>query len=405
VWGDRWQKLRERGAEVYYADADLRAAFARAKPGVLLEARRRLPGAGARAFDWTEVVGPHRVQAQAGSICCWAYAAVAALEYSWAIRNGGPAPALAVQPVLDRVGKDGSGYAGWALQALLERGTCLADAYPHRGTPGKPRRGVALPYRAVAWGLVAPPGGHPVVDQLKLALLDHGPLVANVYYTPAFIAYRGGVYRERRKVPRDPPSNHILLLVGWDDDRGRAGCWKVQNSWGDAWGEGGFMWIPHGSNNVGHSACWVRAQATHYLLPNDIHERVNRRTVPFPRWPGARRVRAAPPDLSVLHPGRALARLGRRVRVRFKVRGGDIHSEFGHVELFSRPSWTSEWCLTVRILKDALPRFSPRGGRALLRSYLGRIVEVRGSVQTNPLPVGDRPIIELAHPAQIRVAG
>lgn len=252
---DRCQKWRRDGAEVYYADQDLRAAFAKMYPHALPEARRKRPSATAAAFDWTPVIGQHHVLKQGTSINCWAYAALAAFEYNWAIRNGGAMPSLAVQPILDRVGKNGGGYAGWALRDLLEHGTCPAAAYPHVGKPGRLRAGVPMRYRAIAWGLVAGGGGVPSVQRLKEALVEHGPLVANDYYTPRFLAHKGGPFRDDTPLPANPPSNHILLIVGWDDAKGKAGCWKIQNSWGDTWCEGGCMWIEYGSNRIGHSAC------------------------------------------------------------------------------------------------------------------------------------------------------
>jgi hypothetical protein len=400
--GDSGQKLRKRGAEVYYADLDLRAAFAKANAGLLPENKRKGPAVTVKAFDWTTVVKKYEVLAQRDSINCWAYAALGAFEYNWAIRNGGAMPVLAVQPILDRVGKDGGGFSGWALDDLLEHGTCPAPAYPHSGKPGKLRDKIKMPYRAIAWGLVTGQGGVPKVEELKQALVDHGPLTANVYYTPRFTAYKGGVFRDDFKPAADSPSNHILLIVGWDDQKGRAGCWKIQNSWGDKWGERGFMWIEYGSNNIGHSACWVRAQSVQYLLPAGIHEQVTPQTAPFNEWSGAKKVKPAALDLPALTPQEALKKQGERVMVEFKVQGGDISGD-GHVQLFSENTWQHEQCLIIRILKSELGKFSAENDRALLDSYRGKQIQVRGSVQMNPINIGNRPIIEVGNPEQIKV--
>ncbi|MBX6312865.1 MAG: hypothetical protein IRY99_08115 [Isosphaeraceae bacterium] len=406
VFADGWQKLHSRGAEVYYADEDLRKAFAEANPGALPEAKLKLPQATAPAFDWTKLIKAGHVHAQQGSICCWAYAVVSAFEWNWAIRNGSlKLPDLALQPILDRVQKDGIGYAGWGLEDLLEHGTCPAKSYRHVGKPARLRPGVKMPYRAVAWGMVAPPGGMPAVEQIKQALLDHGPLVANVYLTPAFKAYRGGIFAEHAKPPAGaPPTGHIVVIVGWDDRKGKEGCWKVQNSWGPRWGEGGFMWIEYGSNNIGHSACWVRAQSTFYDLPEGIHEEISPEADPFPHWPDAKEVDLpSPTDAPILTPTEALKRQGEQVVVQFPVKGGAINSFEGHVELFSEASWRDERCLIVRILKDDLAQFPAKSPRALLDRYRGKEIRVRGSVQTNPINIGNRPIIEVDDPDQIEM--
>jgi hypothetical protein len=400
---EHWQKLRANGAEVYYADFDLRAAFAKANPEGLSEAKLKVPNAKAKAFDWTKIVQKSHVLAQGDSINCWGFASLAALEYSWAIRNGGPVPALAVQPTLDRVGKNGTGYAGWALQDFLEHGTCEARDCPHIGKPAKLNAEVKMPYRLIAWGLVAGTGGDPEPQLIKRALIDNGPLVANVYLTPAFTSHKSGPFREDVTPPADSPTSHILLIVGWDDTKGRKGCWKVQNSWGEKWCESGFMWIEYGSNNIGHSACWVRAQSKQYVLPDDVHKRVTAAADPFPAWPNAKKLKATAPQLPTVTPAEALKSQGERVVVEFKVLGGDIHSTEGHVELFSETTWRNEQCLIVRILKSELGNFLVKGDHALLEKYLGKTIRVRGSVQMNPIGPGGRRIIEVAEPDQIQI--
>jgi hypothetical protein len=48
-------------------------------------------------------------------------------------------------------------------------------------------------------------------------------------------------------------------------------------------------------------------------------------------------------------------------------------------------------------------RFLAANHWALLDSYLGKTIRVRGSVQMNPINVGNRPIIEVGDPEQIAV--
>jgi C1A family cysteine protease len=92
----------------------------------------------------------------------------------------------------------------------------------------------------------------PSVEQLKLALLEHGPLVVLVHVDDAFLGYKGGVFNER-----DPGAvNHAGLLTGWDDGKH---AWRIQNSWGTEWGEQGLMWIDRESNHVGQYAAWIDA--------------------------------------------------------------------------------------------------------------------------------------------------
>ena len=108
--------------------------------------------------------------------------------------------------------------------------------------------------RALAWGYVneAKPKELPSVEQLKRALIEHGPLAMPIYGDSCFGVYRGGVFNGRSTgIP-----NHVMVLVGWDDEKQ---AWLIKNSWGEEWGEKGYGWVAYGSNNVGAYAAWIQA--------------------------------------------------------------------------------------------------------------------------------------------------
>jgi cathepsin L len=271
------------------ADADRRAGFAKARPKALPEAKRKLPDATAPAFDWVPVLGLTPLHAQGGKPSCVAQATVAALEWNWQLRNGGPTkPVLSPQPTLDRLRPTGGLKYVDALNDLLARGTAPLADYPYTGDPQAPPKGAATRFRLVGWGRVGSGKGPPTVEEVKEALLEHGPLVVGVRTTPAFHRYKGGVFAEHAKpAPGEDPTNHAVVIIGWDDRKGK-GCWHVQNSWGLKWGDGGGMWIEYGCNNVAYLAYWVRAQSSQYALPADAHELLGGDADPFPRWPGAK---------------------------------------------------------------------------------------------------------------------
>ena len=111
-----------------------------------------------------------------------------------------------------------------------------------------------------AWDYVnSPPDKLPTVEQLKTALIEHGPLAAPIFYDDCLANYRGGVFNEEDL----GQINHVVLLVGWDDDKG---AWLVKNSWGEDWGEKGFAWIKYGSNNIGVFAAWIEASDNYKII-------------------------------------------------------------------------------------------------------------------------------------------
>ena len=82
---------------------------------------------------------------------------------------------------------------------------------------------------------------------IKNAIKNYGAVSCAVTATVYFQAYSGGVFNYNSNAS----TNHAIVLVGWDDNLGSAGAWRLKNSWGRSWGESGMMWIEYGCSNVG----------------------------------------------------------------------------------------------------------------------------------------------------------
>ncbi len=115
-------------------------------------------------------------------------------------------------------------------------GAPLEADLPYQGTAGPCACPYTMAYCARYAGTI-----FDDVPATKQALLDYGPLAAWVYAGDAFRAYSGGVFNS----PADGSTNHMVMLIGWDDDDS-GGVWLVRNSFGADWGEGGYMRIQYG---------------------------------------------------------------------------------------------------------------------------------------------------------------
>jgi len=93
--------------------------------------------------------------------------------------------------------------------------------------------------------------GHTNEQAMMKELKTNGPMVIGIEPTEDFMFYSEGIYKS---APKNHSANeewqqvdHAVLLVGYGEENG-AKYWKVQNSWGDEWGEQGFFRIARGSD-------------------------------------------------------------------------------------------------------------------------------------------------------------
>lgn len=213
------------------------------------------------SFNWKDrgKVTPVKYQGTCGS--CWAFTASCVVESSYLIMKSRQA-AVSEQHLLDcaeRRGKPaGTCRGGWyapVFDYLTGRHTVDRDSMPYvmrdqRCTTPSSRE----KYRIASWGYVRRDAGIPSVSLMKEALTTYGPLAASVKVTPAFQAYKSGVFDENVRVSGPNDVNHAVVIVGWDDSKQ---AYLVKNSWGEDWGEDGYIWVKYGSNNIGYGAAWV----------------------------------------------------------------------------------------------------------------------------------------------------
>lgn len=214
------------------------------------------------AFNWCDQKGctPVRDQGVCGS--CWAFATTGVLESAIRIQHGLSVD-LSEQYLVScnaespKWGCDGGWFAHeyhWRKQSLSGGvGAVLESEFPYQVRDDIPCGGpYSHPYRISSWAYIENATSIPSVSAIKREIYYRGPIAAAVCVGAQFQQYRGGVFSTNETCQNS--ANHGIILVGWDDSRQ---VWRLRNSWGTEWGEGGYMWIRYGTSNVGYAANYI----------------------------------------------------------------------------------------------------------------------------------------------------
>jgi len=196
--------------------------------------------------DWSVYDSPVKNQ---GYSCgsCWAFTTVAMMENLANQANLSVSKDFAEQVVVSCVYPGGNPCGGgwyWdALNYIHQNGLSPEKCYPYTGTNGNcaskctaPDFLVKIKDSTPAYGLWG--GSNFTVQDIKGAL-QNGPLCVAMYVADDFFSYSGGIYDYKGG---NYTWGHAVLLVGYDDSQQ---CFKVKNSWGTRWGEGGYFRIAY----------------------------------------------------------------------------------------------------------------------------------------------------------------
>ncbi|KAH8370498.1 hypothetical protein KR093_003683 [Drosophila rubida] len=201
----------------------------------------QIPG----SIDWRQKGAVTRVKNQGGCGSCWAFAAIGTLEGQHFIKNQ-QLVSLSEQNLVDCSKNNGGCNGGWPETALNyikdNGGVDTEDSYPYEAKDGECR------FKAEHIGAqVAGTVGVASEDEsaLAAAVAEKGPISVAVDAS-FFQHYQGGVLNESSC---QGGVNHGVVVVGYGRDDIGGDYWLVKNSWGEYWGENGYIRMARNKSN------------------------------------------------------------------------------------------------------------------------------------------------------------
>ncbi|OMP11902.1 hypothetical protein COLO4_03609 [Corchorus olitorius] len=198
-------------------------------------------------LDWREkgAVTPVKNQQQCG--CCWAFSAVAAIEGITQIKTG-KLISLSEQQIIDCVTSGNRGCEGnWMMNAFeyvaQNQGISREENYPYLAMEQVcDMQKSANPAATISSYEMVPQND----EEALLKTVANQPVsVAINTDNPSFMYYKSGVLMEDCGTSR----LHALTIVGFGtDSEYGTDYWLIKNSWGQTWGEKGYIKI---QRNVG----------------------------------------------------------------------------------------------------------------------------------------------------------
>jgi len=102
-------------------------------------------------------------------------------------------------------------------------------------------------------------------ETLKKLVYEHGAVSTSVQSKGPFQEYKGGIFAG---CPSNSKTDHAVTVVGYGNENGQD-YWLIKNSWGQDWGENGFIRLKRGVGMCGIGKAMVTVKCEKVAGPTD----------------------------------------------------------------------------------------------------------------------------------------
>lgn len=159
------------------------------------------------------------------------------------------------------------GEALYAYRYIRENGLALAKDYPY---VNKLRTCSYYPEAMKSVGITDFKVFQRITNEDMKHLVCQGAVSVPFYINDCIKNYTGGIITDSYNecgCTKPQTFNHAVTVVGYGQDPSFTQCkkyWLIKNSWGEDWGENGFMRLCREDDTTKYGTCSLRAEA---ILP------------------------------------------------------------------------------------------------------------------------------------------